>query len=127
MMDTAAFAVGVAAVAIIGLLVLRFLIAVANGHDVQESAGISGKWFVVGVTSVVAAVGMGLVGIGEFGAIFTDLIGSMPTFFGGLVTTLLGWLTLEGHVALNSSQYVGLAALLLGGVILLREVSERGV
>lgn len=125
LVDTLAFGVGVLAVGVVVLLGTRFAIALANDHDVSESAGIAGRWFAIGVGAVVGAIGVGLVNVGEFGAVVTDLVGGMPTFFASLGTTALGVLALEGAITLTTSQYVGIAALIVGGVILLREASER--
>jgi hypothetical protein len=113
--------VGVVAAVLFG----RFLVAAVNTEgDLSESLGRTGMWAGMVLGGLVAASATGIANFGDIFAGFIGFVGSHPFVVSNLGGIGLGALSLSGTVSLSTSQYVGLALLLVGAVFVVTEVDS---
>lgn len=124
--ETLVISLAAAVALLFGLLIVRFAVAMSNGHDVNKSSRKTGAFFAIISGAVLGALGMGVANIGTFGGAFADVIGSAPAFFAGLIPTSLGAMLSLGWISLSPAQYIGVSMMLVFGVIFVREVDSRG-
>ncbi|WP_424001196.1 hypothetical protein ACOZ4I_15715 [Haloarcula salina] len=112
-------------VAILGALVLvRFGIAYARSDDLSVSWDRTTKWVTGVAMAVGAAVSMGLIQFGDLVGMAVEFVVSHPYFVTNIGITGLGAGSLSGMFTLSTSQFVGIAFLIVGIVFLVVEVDE---
>lgn len=116
---------GVALAALIGAILVRFLIALANGeNDVNDAARISGRWTGLVLGGAASAGAMGLVQFGDIIGMFTMFIGQHPFAVTNIGIAGLGAALIEGFVSLSTLHYLAIAVGLMGVTLILTEVER---
>lgn len=114
-----------AAFSVMGLFTaLRFAVAYARSESLSVSWNRTTKWITGIALAFGAAVSTGLV---QFGDLITGLVQyvvSHPFLVSNAGLTGLGVGALNGVVNVSTSQYIGIAVMLVGAVFLLVEADE---
>lgn len=110
---------------IMGAFVLaRFLIAYARSDDLSVSWDRTTEWVTAIAMGIGGAVTMGLVQFGDLIGMAVEFIVSHPYFVSNFGITGLGAGALSGLFTLTTSQFVGIAVMVIGVVFLVVEVDE---
>jgi hypothetical protein len=121
LLELALIGVGVVVLVLLG----RFLVAAVNTEgDLSESLGRTGVWAGMILGGLVAASATGIANFGDIIGGFVNFVASHPFVASNLGGISLGALSLSGTVSLSTSQYVGLALLLVGAVFVVTEVDS---
>lgn len=106
------------------LVVGRMLLNLAKGNNVRDSVTETGRWTSMILGSLFAVGGMGLVEFADILGMVTNFVGSHPFAVSNGLTAALGALGLAGFVEVSASQYLGAGLVIVGGVMLVYEVSD---
>lgn len=106
--------------AFILLTLFRFIVAYINAPEgrsrsrLELATDTTSRWFMGVSVGILGAAGLGLVNFFDIVAMFTQFIGQHPFAASNVAIVGLGAAIIEGLANLSTSQYVGIAAGILG-------------
>lgn len=112
------------------LIGLRYIIAYLNTPEsadnrAQLALQMTSATVVTVVGGIAAAIGIGLVQFGDIAAMVTMFIGNHPFIVSNLAGIGLGAGALSGLLELSADQYIGIALMIVAGVFIASEVTDR--
>lgn len=110
--------------AFVVLVIGRFIVALANGEDLEDAAGLTGRWTGALLGGIAAAGALGLVEFADIVGMLTMLIGQHPMAVANIGIAGIGAAVISGIVEMSVEQYLGVAIGLLGITMILREVEN---
>ncbi|MBO4248374.1 hypothetical protein IL252_11170 [Halomicrobium sp. IBSBa] len=114
--------------ALFGVLALvfvgRYAVAYARSDDFEVAWDRTTQWTMAVAMGLGAAVSTGLIQLGDLLAAGFEFVVGHPFAVSNLGITGLGAGALSGVVSLSSSQFVGLAVMIVGAILLFVEVDD---